>query len=326
MLRHLYCIILFLIISISAEEWPGISAPMKVDDLIFAKGKDALGLKSGSSISQDQLQKVLSGAANNNKDHLYSLGLLRLYGITLARNEEQAIESFKKAADLGHLESITAYAVALLNGIGVQSDFNEALVWLRKAVSLGDINAIFYLGTMLLEGKGFDEPNYVAAASYLSQAANAHMAPAEHLLAVMYEYGLGFDQNFDKAIEYYRKASDQGYLESMYHLGVIYAWGRGVDQDFPRAYSLFDAAARENHAPSSYMMGVFRLQGYMSSPPKPDYAQALNWFERASSLGDHRISEMAANAATELSELLTEAEQKNNAVYEMYVDAGDRFD
>lgn len=105
-------------------------------------------------------------------------------------------------------------------------------------------------------------------------AADNHVTQAEHLLAVMYEYGHGVYQNFAKAAEYYKRASEKHYSESVYHLALMHAYGRGYPQDFRQAISLFEKAAMDMHAPSMYYMvslattvhdalqSLFRVENY----------------------------------------------------------------
>lgn len=51
-------------------------------------------------------------------DNIYFLGLLKLYGIALTKNEEAAAEYFKQAADLGLADAQTAYGIMLVQGLG----------------------------------------------------------------------------------------------------------------------------------------------------------------------------------------------------------------
>ena len=46
------------------------------------------GLTSTSNLSNDMVQKILQGAEAGNKEQIYFLGLLKLYGISLAKNVE----------------------------------------------------------------------------------------------------------------------------------------------------------------------------------------------------------------------------------------------
>jgi hypothetical protein len=46
------------------------------------------GLTSSSSLSHEMVQKILQGAEAGQKEQIYFLGLLKLYGISLAKNVE----------------------------------------------------------------------------------------------------------------------------------------------------------------------------------------------------------------------------------------------
>lgn len=166
-----------------------------------------------------------------------------------------------------------------------------------------------------MEGKGIPQPNHVEAFIYVNKAANSHVAQAEHLLGVMYEYGLGVDQNFKNAAEFYKRAAEQKYIESMYHLALMYMFGRGVAMNYPRALALLEAGGIADHAPSCYYLGIMKTYGY-GTPV--DYNEAARWFEKAAGLDDERVSEEAGKNAAELNSLVQEAEDYNNKVIEEY--------
>lgn len=100
-------------------------------------------------------------------------------------------------------------------------------------------------------------PNGAEAFALFQHAADPpnSIPQAQHLLAVMYEYGMSVPQNFAQAAAYYRQASGQNYWESTYHLALMYAFGRTEDatQDFRKALALLERAARAEHAPSVYV-------------------------------------------------------------------------
>lgn len=168
---------------------------------------------------------------------------------------------------------------------------------------------------MYLEGKGVSHPLFQEAFELMKVAANAGHSQAEHFLGMMYEYGLGTSQDFDKAAENYRRAAEKNFPESMYNLALMYAFGRGVDQSYARALPLLDAACTLDHAPSVYYMGIFKMFGYGM---KVNYEQAFNWFERAASIGDMRITEKANQAAREVRNLLDRAHDENEKVIESF--------
>eukprot|EP00981_Chlorochromonas_danica_P003350 scaffold644_cov168-Ochromonas_danica.AAC.42 len=190
---------------------------------------------------------------------------------------------------------------------------------------MSDQNAHWLLGKMLLEGKGVSSPAHTEAALLLRKASEEGNVPqAHHLLGVMYEYGLGVMQNFQTAGKYYHRGAEQHYVESMYHLALMYAYGRGYQQDLVKARSLLDAAARSNHAPSMYYIGIFKTYGYGGL--MVNYEQAINWFERAASMGDPRISDKAARNAQELKESLTNALERNEDMLNAFQARGGQSD
>ena len=142
-------------------------------------------------------------------------------------------------------------------------------------------------------------------------AADQHIPNAEHYLATMHEYGIGIPQDYSKALHFYQRSAEQGFLESMYHLSLMHVYGRGVPQDFKIALPLLEAAAREDHAPSCYYLGICKMYGYGCVL---DYELAFNWFEKATSLNDFRVSAKAGEAAKGLRTQIDEANATNDRI------------
>jgi TPR repeat protein len=113
--------------------------------LPFVIGEES-GLTSNSIISQENLKRILDGVSKGNRDSIYFYGLLKLYGLTLPKNENIAAENFKKAGNMGMPEALTAYGVMLMTGLGVERDASSAINYFRKAIKLNDINAHWLLG------------------------------------------------------------------------------------------------------------------------------------------------------------------------------------
>jgi TPR repeat protein len=174
---------------------------------------------------------------------------------------------------------------------------------------------------MLIEGKGVRSGNLqqsqLEGFLHATKAADVHHIPqAEHLVGIIYEYGIGVPQDFTKALSYYRRAAEQRYLESMYHLALLYVYGRGTEIQLLRGLSLFEAGCEANHAPSCHYMGIMKTYGYGTAV---DYQEAALWFEKSSSLDDHRISKESASYAIILNDLIREAEEFNNKVVDRYM-------
>ena len=77
------------------------------------------GVHGNTEISHDNLQRIIKGAQDGNRDNIYFLGLLKMYGIALSKNEHAATEYFHQAADLGLADAQTAYGIMLVQGQGM---------------------------------------------------------------------------------------------------------------------------------------------------------------------------------------------------------------
>lgn len=290
------------------------------NDMKFELGSEH-GLTKDSTLSSDMLGRIQAGAEGGNRDNIYFLGLLKMYGVSLQKNERDAVVLLKKAARLGLPVAMTAVGYCAYMGIGMDKDDTVAVSWFRKGAAKQDVNAYWLLAKLLMEGSGVQTPSYAEAAVYFQMAAEKNIPQAEHHLAIMYEYGMGVDEDFLKAEEYYQRAAQQGFTEAMYHLGLMYAHGRPtINQDYKRAYPLFQAAAQNGHAPSTYTVGIFKTYGYGM---EPNYQQAINWFERAALMGDDRVAELARSSATEIAAAVVEASEINEAIQDAYVAVND---
>lgn len=102
-------------------------------------------LQTGS-ITQENLQNVLNGVESENMQSLYYFGILKLYGISVPKDERVAANSFRRAGELGHPEAATALGTMLMNGMGVQRDYSAAVAAFRLGIALEDKNALWLLG------------------------------------------------------------------------------------------------------------------------------------------------------------------------------------
>ena len=93
-----------------------------------------------------------------------------------------------------------------------------------------------------LFGIGETIRSYSSAKIYLQSAASTGYAPAETLLGLMYEKGLGYNIDFAKAIFYFQKAALQNYAPAELRLGDMFAAGLGVPRSEQRAEALYKEA------------------------------------------------------------------------------------
>ena len=68
-------------------------------------------------------------------------------------------------------------------------------------------------------------------------------ADAQFNLGIMYDQGLGVNQDLDEATRLYRSAADQGHARAHNNLGLMYADGDSAKQYFGEALRWFRKAA-----------------------------------------------------------------------------------
>jgi TPR repeat protein len=111
-------------------------------------------------------------------------------------------------------------------------------------------------------------------------------AKAQNNLGIIYEKGLGVEDDTKKAIEWYGKAAEQGDTDALCNLGLIYAKGAekvGLKQDFHSAAKLYRKAADMGAREAQLNLGAFYYHG--AGVPQ-DFKKAAEWYRKAAVQGD----------------------------------------
>lgn len=124
----------------------------------------------------------------------------------------EALERYRKAAELGDTGAQTVLGRIYLNGMGVPKDDAEAFHWYQKAAGMGVPEAQAALGWMYLNGKGVAQDD-AEALRWTRIAAEVSYAPAEYTLAWMLENGRGTTRDDAEAAQWCRKAADQNFVQ-----------------------------------------------------------------------------------------------------------------
>lgn len=72
--------------------------------------------------------------------------------------------------------------------------------------------------------------------SILQQRAVTGVPVAQFQLGVLYQRGLGVQQNFAKAAHFYYLAARQNHIVSQHNLAILFARGKGVKRNMQKAY------------------------------------------------------------------------------------------
>jgi len=99
---------------------------------------------------------------------------------------------------------------------------------------------------MLVTWLGFDDRVAFYEASHereFRMSAEQGHAEAQYNLAMLYDRGLGVENDDVEALKWYRQAAEQGYAKAQYNLGMMYYFGKGVPQDKVAGYQWVILAA-----------------------------------------------------------------------------------
>jgi len=138
-----------------------------------------------------------------------SLGWMYENGKVVAKDNVEAVNWYRKAADQGAPVGQKNLGLMYENGRGVEKDLGEAVNWYRKAADQGDSDGQVALGNMYEYGQGVDK-NISKALSLYRQSAEKDNSFGQYNLGTMFEYGAGVEKDLGEALKWYSKAADQG--------------------------------------------------------------------------------------------------------------------
>lgn len=154
-------------------------------------------------------EKLLPAAEAGYPQAQYQMGWMNYLGFGVAKDMEQAVAWFRRAADKGNVDGMNALGTALREGKGAEQSYSEALHWYQAAAEQGHPDGEVNLGFMHEMGYGTGKDPAAAARYYRLAAAQNH-ATAQFYLASLLEEGKGLPQDLDSARGWYRRAAAQG--------------------------------------------------------------------------------------------------------------------
>jgi len=121
---------------------------------------------------QATLEMVIAKAKSGDKDAQFDLGEKYFTGQGVPRNETQATQWWRKAAEQGNADAQHWLGNAYYSGRGVPEDYTQAALWWHKAAEQGSSAALFSLCSAFYTGVGFPKDK-VAAYALCNLAATA---------------------------------------------------------------------------------------------------------------------------------------------------------
>jgi len=221
-------------------------------------------------------------ADTGHKRAMSDLGWMYAEGRGVEQDDYEAIRLFRNAAEMGDIAAMTNLGRMYVLGRGVAQDDDEAIRWYRKAVDKGYPNAMASLGWMYTEGRGVARDDAQAIRLY-REAVEQGDPEAMEGLGRMYVLGRGVIQDDAEAIRWYRKAVDKGSRGGMSGLGWMYFAGRGVKQDDAEAVRWYRKAADKGEPGAMARLGWMYKEGRGVTQ---NDAEAVRWYREAVKRGD----------------------------------------
>lgn len=239
----------------------------------------------------------------------YHLSHFYRRGITghLNSDSERSFHWMQQSAYSGHGHAQLTLGDSYRFGNRLEPDPALAVKWYERGVKNSPDGhgtyAAFFVGMAYFYGMGDVPVNYKKAKSYF-EIANGH-PPAEFLMGLLFEKGLGTDRNFKKAAHHYKQAIDFPYgisgrdsdLEyrggsikagAKYRLAYLHKNGTGVEQDADKFVELIQSAAKSGIVDAQRDVGTLYRNGY--APLEKNMPEALRYYRMAAEGGDAKAA------------------------------------
>jgi enhanced entry protein EnhC len=214
--------------------------------------------------------KLLNGNTNDPVVNYY-LGRMRLYGYGQLKSNIIAMRNLTQAAEKGVLPAIHIMArYALFE----DNNQEQALNWFKKAANMNDTDAQMYCAAAYLFGLGTRQNSDLAKRYYIA-AARSGNSIAQYTLAASF---LETHQSANKKLGliWLNKSLEQNNPEAQIIMSGLYMKGNAVERNLEKAKELAKAALAQGYVPAMYQMGVIAQNENNLSLAKDWYTKAAD--------------------------------------------------
>lgn len=221
-----------------------LGSPQAMADMAAVRAHMRAGDHEAAAAELERLAKAGDTEAQASLAELYFVGR------GVGRDQNAAIDWFRRAAEGGHVA-----AQVHLGMIQAQmQDFEQSARWFEKAAEQGDAEGMTNLAILYFRGLGVEQDR-ARGFDWLTKAA-VQGDPANQLqLGMLYMDGAGGEPDVDNGLKWIRRAAEQGFVEAEVRLGAMHAAGEGVAKDPVRAYMWYYRAA---------MLGTEQVAGQLT--------------------------------------------------------------
>ena len=164
----------------------------------------------------------------------------------------------------------------------IHGNFSKSLQLLQDLANQGSVKAQGRLGLMYERGIGMQQ-DYDKARDWYNIAMKSNSGFAFARRGFMYERGLADLQDYKRAVDFYHRAIDLGDASAYAHLGFLYFSGKGVGKDYKNAYQHFKKSAEEGAHLGMAWLAFSYEEGI---GVEVDYEQAFKWSNQAAKNGN----------------------------------------
>ena len=211
----------------------------------------ARALKEGNGTERDLSEAVrlfTKAAEAGNVDAMYYVGRSYFYpdeGVT--RDDDKAIEWYRKAMANGSTQAICGLSHAYKIGQGVPKDNDEAIKLSWTAVEKEEACGMQQIGSAFMLGTSFKK-DMSEALKWLKKAAAKGAPGAMLIIGNLYFGGNGVSKDTTEAVNWWTRGAAKGNSQSMFMLGLHYNKKvAGVDRNIKEAEKWFKLAAKKGH-------------------------------------------------------------------------------
>jgi hypothetical protein len=125
---------------------------------------------------------------------------------------EAGLRQYEELAEEGHVDSMVACGVILMDGLGVPPQEEKAIEWLRKAVASNSAQGCYELAVALYTGvEGVLEEDAEAAFELFKKAAEQDHTAACYMMADCLVEGEGTEISVAQAVPLFYRAAERGH-------------------------------------------------------------------------------------------------------------------
>lgn len=214
-----------------------------------------------------------SMAEKKNKKALYYLGMMKVHGYVVPRNEEEGLRNIKQSAEKGYIKAEKFMGAYYLEE---KNDPKKAFYWFKRAANKNDLLSRMYVASAYLHGYGVKQSKDMAR-RYITRAAQQDNALAQYQLAEIF-LASKRSKSQRLGISWLKKAAKQGNQRAQYKLAMLYRDGADRLARSPeKAEEWIGKVKHHAHSDSDYLMGEYYNQSELLS----ERMKAIDWYQKA---------------------------------------------